>query len=89
MVVAFSLILALLVLVLLLSSLRVVGDHERLAIVRLGRYLGLKGPGLVLVVPGIDRGIRLDLDRDIPDWRALSAEGVEERILQLMRMRGM
>ncbi len=64
------------------SGLRVVGERERLAIVRLGRYIGIRGPGLVFAVPGIDKTFRFHLDRDVPDWRSLSAEQLSERIYQ-------
>jgi membrane-bound ClpP family serine protease len=39
------------------SSIRVVREDTRLSVYRLGRYIGDKGPGLVLLMPFIDRGI--------------------------------
>jgi len=41
----------------LASSIRIVREDTRLSVYRLGRYLGDKGPGLVLLMPVIDRGI--------------------------------
>ncbi len=47
-----------LVFVLFLSaSIRIVQEDRRLSVYRLGRYLGEKGPGLVLLIPLIDRGV--------------------------------
>lgn len=47
--------------VLLLSSVRVVRETERLVPFRLGRLMPARGPGLVLIVPIIDRPIRVDV----------------------------
>ena len=41
----------------LASGIRIVREDARLSVYRLGRYLGDKGPGLVLLIPFIDRGI--------------------------------
>ena len=45
----------LVVVVFLLSGIRVLKEWERMPVLRLGRYLGLKGPGIVYLVPLIDR----------------------------------
>jgi regulator of protease activity HflC (stomatin/prohibitin superfamily) len=60
-------------LVVLLSGLRVAQEYERGVIFRLGRYLGLRGPGLYWIIPlGIDRAVRIDIRT-----RTLSAEQQE------------
>ena len=41
----------------LASAIRIVREDTRLSIYRLGRYLGDKGPGLVILIPVIDRGV--------------------------------
>jgi membrane-bound ClpP family serine protease len=46
----------LIVMVLLAASIRIVKEDTRLSVYRLGRYIGDKGPGLVLLIPAIDRG---------------------------------
>jgi regulator of protease activity HflC (stomatin/prohibitin superfamily) len=38
-------------------SLRIVPPDKRLSVHRLGQYLGDKGPGLVILIPFIDRGV--------------------------------
>ena len=43
------------------SSVRVVREYQRLVVFRLGRALGARGPGLVLLIPLIDRPVRVDL----------------------------
>ncbi|RPI93710.1 MAG: hypothetical protein EHM40_08960 [Chloroflexi bacterium] len=38
-------------------SIRIVGEGKRLSVYRLGRHIGDKGPGLVVLIPFIDRGV--------------------------------
>jgi regulator of protease activity HflC (stomatin/prohibitin superfamily) len=52
--------LALLV-VLAVLAVRIVPEYERLVVFRLGRALGARGPGLILLIPFVDRGVRVDL----------------------------
>ena len=40
------------------SSIRIVPENTRLSIFRLGRYIGERGPGLVLLTPFVDRAMR-------------------------------
>ncbi|MFA5863217.1 MAG: SPFH domain-containing protein [Phycisphaerae bacterium] len=43
------------------SIFKIVAEYERLVIFRLGRCIGQKGPGLVIIIPAIDRPVRVDL----------------------------
>jgi regulator of protease activity HflC (stomatin/prohibitin superfamily) len=43
------------------SAVRVVPEYTRLVVFRFGRVLGAKGPGLVLLIPFVDRAVRVDL----------------------------
>ena len=56
-----------LVILLLGLSIRVVPEYQRLVVLRLGRMIGVRGPGLVLLLPIIDRGIRADLRERVFD----------------------
>src|SRR5664279_258589 len=48
--------------VLLLSGLRIAQEYQRGVILRLGRYVGLRGPGLYWIVPlGIERATTIDV----------------------------
>jgi regulator of protease activity HflC (stomatin/prohibitin superfamily) len=49
------------VVVLLSLSLRIVNEYERIVVFRLGRCIGQRGPGPVLLIPFIDRGTTVDL----------------------------
>ena len=42
-------------------AIRIVPEYQRLVVFRLGRLLGERGPGLVLLIPFVDRGVRVDL----------------------------
>lgn len=55
-------LIGLVIIVLLLSqSIKIVREYERVVIFRLGRYSGVKGPGLFFIIPIIDRVLLLDL----------------------------
>ena len=43
------------VVIFLLSGIRVLREWERMPVLRLGRYIGLKGPGIIYLIPLIDR----------------------------------
>jgi regulator of protease activity HflC (stomatin/prohibitin superfamily) len=58
--IVFAFILAAL-LCLLALAIRIVPEYQRLIVFRLGRFIGAKGPGLVLLIPVVDRGVRADL----------------------------
>ncbi len=64
-------------LVLLASAIRVVPEYQRLVVFRLGRSIGAKGPGIVLLIPMIDRAVRVDLReqvREIPHQTAITKD---------------
>ena len=61
--ISITLLVVILVLVVLflVSAIRIVPEYERLVLFRLGRCIGQKGPGLVLIIPLVDRPVRVDL----------------------------
>jgi regulator of protease activity HflC (stomatin/prohibitin superfamily) len=62
---------------LLASAIRVVPEYERLVVFRLGRCIGAKGPGIVLLLPVIDKGRKTDLReqvREIPHQTAITSD---------------
>jgi regulator of protease activity HflC (stomatin/prohibitin superfamily) len=70
-------ILGLIVIVLLVMAIRIVPEYQRLVVLRLGRVLGAKGPGLILLIPFIDRGIRVDLRErffDVPPQTTITED---------------
>jgi len=57
----FGIAIVVLILVLLFSALNVLNEYERAVVFTLGRFTGIKGPGLVLIFPAIQRMRRVDL----------------------------
>jgi regulator of protease activity HflC (stomatin/prohibitin superfamily) len=53
------------VVIFLFNAIRVVNEYQRLVVFRLGRCIGTKGPGLVLLIPIIDRPVKADLREQI------------------------
>jgi len=49
------------ILIILAASVRIIPENKRLQVYRLGRYAGEKGPGIVLLMPLIDKGIIVDV----------------------------
>ncbi|WP_299025137.1 SPFH domain-containing protein [uncultured Thermanaerothrix sp.] len=61
----------------LAAAIRIVPEYQRLVVFRLGRCLGSRGPGLVFLIPFIDRGVRVDLReqvREIPAQTAITSD---------------
>jgi regulator of protease activity HflC (stomatin/prohibitin superfamily) len=52
---------------------RQVEPNERLAVYRLGRYVGLRPSGANWIVPFVDRTIRVNLDLSVPGWKELES----------------
>jgi regulator of protease activity HflC (stomatin/prohibitin superfamily) len=48
-------------------AIRIVPEYQRLVVLRLGRLIGVRGPGLILLIPFVDRGIRTDLRERVFD----------------------
>jgi regulator of protease activity HflC (stomatin/prohibitin superfamily) len=63
----------------LASSIKVMAEYQRIVIFRLGRLQGIKGPGLVFIIPIIDSIIKLDLRTrviDVPKQRVITEDNV-------------
>jgi len=67
----------LVVFVFIANAIRIVPEYQRLVVFRLGRSIGAKGPGLVLLIPIIDRSVKVDLReqvREIPHQTAITKD---------------
>jgi regulator of protease activity HflC (stomatin/prohibitin superfamily) len=64
----------------IIISLKILREDERFVIIRLGRFFKIAGPGLVIILPFIDRGIRMSLSKDFPQWREWSKTELDEKI---------
>ena len=61
----------------LAQAIRIVPEYQRLVVFRLGRCIGEKGPGLVILIPVVDRAVKVDLReqvREIPHQTAITKD---------------
>ncbi|HEY4669094.1 MAG TPA: slipin family protein, partial [Tepidiformaceae bacterium] len=72
-----------LVIPLLPFSVRIVNEYERGVIFRLGRLVGAKGPGLFILLPFVDRMVKIDLRTitlDVPSQEAITRDNVTVKV---------
>lgn len=70
----------LVVLIILMYSIRIIREYERAVVFRLGRIIGIKGPGIVIIIPIIDKIVVIDLrihTVDVPRQRIITRDNVE------------
>jgi regulator of protease activity HflC (stomatin/prohibitin superfamily) len=75
--------LVLLAVILAAAAIRILREYERAVVFRLGRLIGAKGPGLVLLIPVIDRMVRVDLRTitlNIPPQEVITRDNVPARV---------
>ncbi|MEM1803398.1 MAG: SPFH domain-containing protein [Desulfurococcaceae archaeon] len=85
-----TIIFAVIVLSILLMHIKVVPEYKRMVILRLGRLLAIKGPGLVFMVPLIDKGIEVDLREfvlDIPPQTCITKDNAPVDVDLLIYMK--
>lgn len=69
--------------VILIASVKVVKEYERGVVFRLGRVIGPKGPGLFLLIPFVDKMVKVDLRTitlDVPAQEAITADNVTVKV---------
>jgi regulator of protease activity HflC (stomatin/prohibitin superfamily) len=74
---------ALVLLILVVSALRILREYERGVIFMLGRFWKVKGPGLIVVIPGIQQMVRVDLRTvvmDVPSQDVISRDNVSVKV---------
>jgi regulator of protease activity HflC (stomatin/prohibitin superfamily) len=74
---------AVIILFLLISAIRVLNEYERGVIFTLGRYTGTKGPGIIFVIPFIQRMVKMDLRTivlDVPTQDVISRDNVSVKV---------
>jgi regulator of protease activity HflC (stomatin/prohibitin superfamily) len=76
-------IVAFIVLVIIAAAVKIVAEYERGVIFRLGRLIGAKGPGLFIIIPFIDRMVKVDLrivTMDVPAQDVITKDTVTVRV---------
>jgi regulator of protease activity HflC (stomatin/prohibitin superfamily) len=70
-------------LLLLFNMIKILKEYERGVIFRLGRLIGSKGPGLIILIPMIDKMVRVDLrviTYDIPPQDVITKDNVSVKV---------
>ena len=76
-------LIAVVVVILLSAALKVVREYERGGVFRLGRFVGLRGPGLVVIIPFVENIRKIDLrviTMDVPQQECITADNVTVRV---------
>ncbi len=76
-------LIVLVLLIILPMSIKIVSEYERGVIFRLGRLIGAKGPGLFLIIPFVDRMVKVDLrvvTMDVPPQEVITKDNVTVRV---------
>jgi len=78
----FGVIIAFVILI-LASAIRILNEYERGVIFRLGRLIDTKGPGLILLIPVVDRMVRVSLRTvvmDVPEQDVITKDNVSLKV---------
>ena len=75
---------------LLISAIRILREYERGVIFMLGRFWKVKGPGLIIVIPGVQQMVRVDLrvvTMDVPSQDVISRDNVSVKVNAVLYFR--
>ncbi len=78
--------------VILLSMIKVVREYERAVVFRLGRFSGVKGPGLIILIPVVDRALTVSLRTvtlDVPPQDVITRDNVSVKVSAVIYFRVM
>lgn len=80
------------IVLLFLAAIKIVPEYQRVVVFRLGKLVGAKGPGLVIVIPVIDRIVRVDLrvvTLDVPVQEVITKDNVPIKVNAVIYFRVM
>jgi len=80
----------LLVVVAIISGVKILKEYERGVIFRLGRMVGARGPGMVYVIPGVEKMVKMDLrtvTMDIPPQDVITRDNVSVKVNAVLYFR--
>src|SRR5437667_3094591 len=80
---SFLFFVVLLGIVVLANAIRIVREYDRLVVFRLGRVIGGRGPGLVLLIPIVDRAVKVGLrtvNMDVPPQDIITKDNVSVKV---------
>ena len=76
-------VIAVVVVALLMTMLRIMREYERAVVFTLGRFSGVKGPGLIILIPFVQQAVRVDLRTvvlDVPSQDVISRDNVSVKV---------
>jgi len=68
---------------LLFSCVKIVNEYERLVVFRLGRLQGARGPGILFLIPGVEKGTKIDIrtiTMDVPPQDVITRDNVSVKV---------
>lgn len=74
----------------LLSGLKIMKEYERAVVLRLGRLVPHRGPGIIYVIPGIERMVRIDMRTiamDVPSQDIITGDNVSVKVNAVLYFR--
>src|SRR5882762_9552516 len=86
----FYIVVVILLLVILANAIKILREYQRAVMFTLGRFTGVKGPGLILLVPYIQQMVRVDLRTivlDIPSQDVISRDNVSAKVNAVLYFR--
>src|SRR5437879_6916748 len=78
------------VILFLVSGLKVLREYERAVVVRLGRLAGARGPGIIYIIPGVEKAVRIDLrtiTMDVPSQDVITKDNVSLKVNAVLYFR--
>jgi regulator of protease activity HflC (stomatin/prohibitin superfamily) len=74
----------------LASAIRILNEYERAVIFRLGRIREVKGPGLIIIIPGVDKVVKVDMRTvtlDVPPQDVITKDNVSIKVSAVVYFR--
>lgn len=81
-----------LVIMFLAAAIRILNEYERGVVFRLGRVIGTKGPGLIILIPIVDRMVKVDMriiTMDVPSQDVITRDNVSIKVNAVIYFRVM
>src|SRR6266545_3372217 len=78
------------VIILIISGIKILKEYERAVVFRLGRMVGVRGPGIVYIIPGIEQMVKMDLrtvTMDIPPQDVITRDNVSVKVNAVLYFR--
>jgi len=69
--------------VLVMASVKILNEYERGVVFRLGSYAGVRGPGLIILIPGVEKMMKVDLrtiTMDVPTQDIITKDNVSMKL---------